>query len=396
MVQFKVLLVSVWFVVGGADWCQRQRVVAGLVAMCVTPQSRATYEVGWRNWVAHAAAGGFDPWLRCEPASWIKGGMGLSFGPTALIYYIYDAFGGQGLKAATVVSYCAGVRHCLNCAGLSTVWFDSFPVRAAKSAIGLLCRQRKAVKETRRLPVSGDMIEGYKKWADMGDFRVRAVYSAMRLAFLLMLRVSEYVQVGKANHFLRAEDVTFILEEGSMVRADEIRGRVVGEAVAVLVDVRSAKNDGEGEGHRFSLVRDATVEGGCLCSLLRGWADEADLRKGQAFFSYNGKGLRWVLTRRDVTGAVKGMAVRSALDQGRYSTHSLRIGGASALGAARVPEYLIQSLGRWRSLAFLRYVHVSEEMTSMAQRVMGSVGVGSFCVESIRRLHPGVRLGKGG
>jgi hypothetical protein len=227
----------------------------------------------------------------------------------------------------------------------------------------------------------------------MGDFRVRAVYTAMRLAFLLMLRVSEYVPGGKANHFLRAEDITFILEGGRMIRADEVGGSGVGEAVAVLVDVRSAKNDGEGEGHRFSLVRDTSVEGGCLCTLLRDWANRADLRKGQAFFSFNGKGLRWVLTRRDVTGAVKGMAVRSGFDPVRYSTHSLRIGGASALGAARVPEYLIQSLGRWRSLAFLRYIHVSEEMTSMAQRVMSSGGGGSFCVESIRRLHPGVRLG---
>ena len=45
-------------------------------------------------------------------------------------------------------------------------------------------------------------------------------------------------------------------------------------------------------------------------------------------------------------------------NQPNLNTHSFRIGGASALAAAGVPEYIIQSLGRWSSDSFLRYIRL--------------------------------------
>ena len=45
--------------------------------------------------------------------------------------------------------------------------------------------------------------------------------------------------------------------------------------------------------------------------------------------------------------------------QPALNTHSFRIGGASALAAAGVPDYIIQAMGRWTSDSFLRYVRLS-------------------------------------
>ena len=42
-------------------------------------------------------------------------------------------------------------------------------------------------------------------------------------------------------------------------------------------------------------------------------------------------------------------------------THSFRIGGATALAAAGVPEYVIRIMGRWSSDSFLRYIHVNHQ-----------------------------------
>ena len=99
------------------------------------------------------------------------------------------------------------------------------------------------------------------------------------------------------------------------------------------------------------------------------------------------------MSRGDITEAVKKLAVRFGFNPERFSSHSLRIGGASALAAANVQDYAIQALGRWRSLAFLDYIHVSEAMTSMAQRVM-SAHSSKFTVAAIKRSHAGVRLSK--
>jgi hypothetical protein len=46
------------------------------------------------------------------------------------------------------------------------------------------------------------------------------------------------------------------------------------------------------------------------------------------------------------------MAIYFSLDPTRISSHSLRIGGASALAAAGVPDYIILDMGRWKSLVF--------------------------------------------
>lgn len=41
------------------------------------------------------------------------------------------------------------------------------------------------------------------------------------------------------------------------------------------------------------------------------------------------------------------------------NTHSLRIGGATLLSKAGVPEHIIQKIGRWRSDCFKKYVRMS-------------------------------------
>ena len=48
----------------------------------------------------------------------------------------------------------------------------------------------------------------------------------------------------------------------------------------------------------------------------------------------------------------------------------MRIGGASALAAAGVPDYLIMDMGRWRSLTFLTYVQRSTQMFDRARNAL--------------------------
>ena len=81
------------------------------------------------------------------------------------------------------------------------------------------------------------------------------------------------------------------------------------------------------------------------------------------------------------------MAVYFHLDPARFSTHSLRIGGASALAAAGVPDYVILDMGRWKSLAFLAYVRRSTRMFEIARHALSRNDL--LTLDTIRLMHPG-------
>ena len=60
----------------------------------------------------------------------------------------------------------------------------------------------------------------------------------------------------------------------------------------------------------------------------------------------------------------------SALSLPRFSSHSLRSGGATALFAGGASTLLIQQLGRWASEAYLRYCRLSAEVTKGVSALM--------------------------
>ena len=70
---------------------------------------------------------------------------------------------------------------------------------------------------------------------------------------------------------------------------------------------------------------------------------------------------------RDLTANV----LRAAFPyQPNVNTHSFRIGGASALATAGVPDYVIQVIGRWSSDSFLRYIRTPQDSLRSFQHLM--------------------------
>ena len=70
-----------------------------------------------------------------------------------------------------------------------------------------------------------------------------------------------------------------------------------------------------------------------------------------------------VLTRHRLNHLIQDLAAQSGVEPGRYSSHSFRIGAASAAAAAGVPERKIQALGRWSSDCYKRYVRLPSSET---------------------------------
>ena len=70
------------------------------------------------------------------------------------------------------------------------------------------------------------------------------------------------------------------------------------------------------------------------------------------------------LTRQRLNSLIRDLASRSGADPSRYSSHSFRIGAASAAAAAGIPDWRIQALGRWSSDCYKRYIRLPSSETT--------------------------------
>ena len=79
------------------------------------------------------------------------------------------------------------------------------------------------------------------------------------------------------------------------------------------------------------------------------------------------------LSRVDLVAAVRQALAADGLDVSRFNGHSFRIGAATTAAQVGVPDSVIQSLGRWKSSAFMTYVRTSpQQLTAISHCLVSS------------------------
>ena len=101
--------------------------------------------------------------------------------------------------------------------------------------------------------------------------------------------------------------------------------------------------------------------------------------RGTAFLTWQG---RFCLDVRQVQKMLKRVTLGVGRDPDVISTHSLRIAGASALANRGVPDHVIRSVGRWKSLAFLAYIRLARRACNDAVEKLCDLG--SLTIEDVR------------
>jgi hypothetical protein len=253
------------------------------------------------------------------------------------------------------------------------------------------------VAEKRRLPFTLEM-HGRMR-TDVLDLRKvtdRATLMGVEIALVLMLRQSELIPSAD-KHYVREDDVQFTLrclkpgEPDVTVPARKAYLFNPALLTGVTIHVRSAKNDQEGHGNRyhFGVLQLSPVVSFCLASNMLRWATEARLQPGDPFLAYRGEGATamrpWWLSYNRLNNAIKATASLCGFNCDLFSTHSLRIGGATILAAAGLPNHYIQKMGRWKSLTFLTYIHVA--MGVMDESIKAVVRPGLFTNAQLRVLN---------
>ena len=166
----------------------------------------------------------------------------------------------------------------------------------------------------------------------------KAVFS---LAFFGLLRVSEYTTPSVSSfdptvHLLYS-DVTFVGGDHHM-----------------RVSIKASKTDPFRKG---VVLRFATIVSKfCPVQAILNYLPFHPTKRGPLFVLSSGQ----YLTREHSSLILAAVFPQVGPNMGAISSHSFRIGGASAASSNGVPDSTIQILGRWNSDCFRRYLQLSD------------------------------------
>jgi len=76
------------------------------------------------------------------------------------------------------------------------------------------------------------------------------------------------------------------------------------------------------------------------------------------------------LSRAMITSVIRQLLSNAGLNHMEFASHSFRIGAATTAAAAGLPAWMIKSLGRWSSNAYLSYIHRQPQLTSAIHQLL--------------------------
>ena len=371
----------------------------------VSATTQVTYSTGEKLWITVTEAIGTDPYMRQKNAAWLAGRMifsrtSITWEETCVLAFLAATREPQrALTPKAAFNYLSAARKFLQNGGVDTKFLENSQyIRNTKASMRIAYRLQTGVtdKDTLRLPVSVDMIIGHHNAVKQGKTYTivdLAVYTAEILAYTTLSRVSEYLYTGaKSAHTLLSDDVMFELSDGQILPAHSANHYTFKDVVGCLVNIRSAKNDAAGRGHRYYFEKSAPGDQSLYCIVWTLWrySQIAHPTAGRSFFYI--QEVNWTLKPAYLNQRLKHMAGMYGLDASRVSSHSLRIGGATALAAAGLHEYEIKQMGGWKSDVFLDYARNTTEMFARARTALARRDTTS--IQTTKRLHPGCQPGR--
>ncbi|CAE7256585.1 unnamed protein product [Symbiodinium microadriaticum] len=231
---------------------------------------------------------------------------------------------------------------------------------------------KRTPKAPRRLGVTPEMIRWITstfavkpETAAQEKFDAVMVKAAVLMAWFFMLRAKEYCESNGIDYgmILRGADLKF-LEDSEQ-----------GDQKGVTMQFRKTKTDQEAYG-TCKTMYESGIPGICVVSALLEYRSIAPQRFDQGSEALQPL-FRWsggqMLKRTQVQDLLQRAARGIGLPPERFRSHSLRIGGASALFQATGEIELVKRTGRWSSSAVQRYLHDGETALKGAAAKMARV-----------------------
>ena len=199
-------------------------------------------------------------------------------------------------------------------------------------------RTARGIPRPLHLPITLDiLIRLFQVWNELPNrYKGSTLWTAATLGFFGFLRAGEFTVVPNSDQVP--------LTPGD-VKVDSHTNPTL-----LAVTLRSSKTDPFGAGH--TLYVGCTHSRICPVRAVLAYMAIRPQVPGPLFVYSDGT----PLTRARLVTEVRAALTGDGMDLSRYTGHSFRIGAASSAARAGIPDSLIQTLGRWRSSAFQRYI----------------------------------------
>ena len=233
-----------------------------------------------------------------------------------------------------------------------SVFSDPSILLARRSSLESARARHKARLSRQRLPVTFDIIAWLiNHLSSTGEVDDEMTLSGILLSFNFMLRCSEYCHNPDAPHAVLCSDVTFKTSSGSLspLEFQKRRSQSYADVSDIVIDVCSSKG---GQGRRLTLSRaNGLSDSSFIDSLCRFSVRAGHKYPDDPFLSRYLLNRRKKLHRGMVNTALKLAASHFGIDEFYFSTHSLRIGGATCGAAGGRSRSSLCRTGGWSELS---------------------------------------------
>lgn len=313
---------------------------------------------------------------------------------TQLLYQVACQFAAylflfRGLQPSTIRTYLSGVNHHLSTADVisGSIWTPQ--LNQVLRGIDRLTSFESALINRAKLPFTLPLILLARDQVLLrgATFQLRAIFAALCLGFMFLLRKSEFLTnaAGVGNEMagirvtLEADNVH--LWWGDVPYASTARYLPDSPPDYISIFLPRQKGDqlGKGATRFFPRQPGSPI---CLVTIIYEYVMEARLNSGSYFFASSS----FIVSATLVTNTMKSTSAIAGLPADRVGLHSLRVGGLVALFAANASAHLMVLAGRWASeKSFVQYMRATMEQYNTIAAALNNVNL--VTPDHIRQLY---------
>ena len=257
-------------------------------------------------------------------------------------------------SASTVTTYLAAVRFHHLAKGFDAANIHSPQISLVLRGIRRRC-QRRRTRSGISFSLLNNILSHLKHVYPANKHDRKMLLAAIALAFYGLFRASEIAapttRSSTPTRTLALQDINF--------RPDH----------SMVITIKASKTDQSHLGSKILIGCSGSRF--CPVQLMEDYCAACHhLQPHDPLFHYSN---RSYLTSSRITEVLRECIRAVGKDPSSYSSHSLRIGGATAAAAAGVKPSLIQEMGRWRSRCFTRYTRVpNSRLQQVASQIVAT------------------------